>query len=93
MVRRFVYFWDPTPDGNIEHVADGDVTQDEFEEVLERGFEYRVVSRSNPRRLVVRGQTDVGRYLVVVFELDDLAEEGAWGITPVTAFPPERKEP
>jgi len=90
MARRFIYFWDPTPGGNVDHVTDSGVSQDEFEQVLEVGFRDRVRSRSSWNRWIVYDYTRALRKLVIVFELDDLSEEDAWGITPVTAYPPEK---
>jgi hypothetical protein len=74
---------------NVEHVAEGGVSQDEFEQVLERGFADRLMSRSGSGRWIARDYTDAGRYLVVVFELDRLQDEQPWGITPVTAYSPQ----
>ena len=92
MPRDFIYFWDPSPDANEEHVADGGVTAWEFEQALERGFERRELSRGAPEgieRWEAEGYTNNGRYLVVVFELDELDDPKAWGVTPVTAYDPE----
>ena len=89
MRRDFLYFWDPTPGRNADHVAEHDVTRDEFAQVLELGFHLREPSRSRPDRWEVEGFTDQARYLIVVFELDNLTELNAWGVTPVTAYEPE----
>lgn len=73
----------------MDHVAANGVSQDEYEEVVERGFLDRVRSRTAFRRWVVRDYTDDLRFLITVFELDDLTDEEAWGITPVTAYDPQ----
>jgi hypothetical protein len=72
------YFFIWTPE-IIEHLAEHDVTPDEFEEVV-RKPDYEDVSRSTGNPLAF-GTTSDGRYLCCVFKrLDDDA------IEPVTAY-------
>lgn len=60
--------WDDEPGGNVEHLADHDVTVDEVEAVLRSAFDARERSRGSPDRWVVSGFTPSARFLVVVFE-------------------------
>lgn len=55
--------WD---DANIEHIGRHRVSPDKAEQVLQNR---PVVRRSRSGRYVAIGQTDEGRYLVVVFEV------------------------
>ena len=70
--------WDPTPGGNVEHIEEHDLTTDDVEFVLEN-FESEGSSRSSSRPCVF-GYTGDGRYIVVVYEVDDDA------VIPVTAY-------
>lgn len=89
MPRSFIYFWIDGPGGNVEHVADHDVSQDEFEQAVARSFGDRSPSRTRRDRWAVTGYTDAARLLTIVFDLDALPELGAWGVMPVTAYDPE----
>lgn len=55
--------WD---DANTEHIARHNVDPDEAEQILQNR---PVIRRSRSGRYVAIGQTDEGRYLVVVFEV------------------------
>lgn len=79
-----VWDLDDDPDGNVQHCAEHDVTPDEVEEVLENATDADV-SRSSGR-LVVFGDTNAQRHLMVVLEfIDDDT------IYPVTAFEVPRR--
>jgi uncharacterized DUF497 family protein len=66
-------------DGNVQHLADHDVTTDEAEEVLANP-EHQMTSRSSGLP-VVFGTTSTGRFIAVVFqEIDDDTAR------PVTAY-------
>ncbi|HEY2250219.1 MAG TPA: hypothetical protein VGH74_04120 [Planctomycetaceae bacterium] len=71
--------WDPTPDGNVEHVEEHDLTTDEVDFVLEN-HERTGISRSSNRPCVF-GHTQDGRYIVVVYEEPDEST-----VIPVTAY-------
>lgn len=73
--------WDK---GNIDHIARHNVEPDEAEQVLSNR---PTVRRSRSGRYVAIGRTDVGRYLVVVFELE---KQGMARV--VTARPAESEE-
>lgn len=78
-------FWDHGEGGNVEHIAEHDATPGEVEQVIGGYFDDREPSHSTPEYWVVRGFTEGGRFLLVVFEyLDD---EDI--VIPVTAFEPE----
>jgi hypothetical protein len=61
-------------DGNVQHIAENDVTPDEVEEVLQTADD-APFSRSSGRPLVF-GYTDAGRLLAVIFEWVDEAPSG-----------------
>jgi hypothetical protein len=46
--------------------------------------------RAFPERWIVQGYTQAGRFLVVAFELEWLAEWNSWSVYPVNAFEPDR---
>lgn len=64
------FIWDYSPDGNIDHLAEHDVTRDEAEEILQNPSR-RERSRSNGKRWIAFGETRSGRELVVVYEVVD----------------------
>lgn len=72
--------WDLPDDqgGNVQHIAEHGVTQDEVEEVLRNRRSRQSVSRSSGNRITF-GYTSTGRHLAVVWEkvLDD----------PLTVYP------
>lgn len=78
--------WDleDDPDGNVAHIAEHGVTQDEVEEVLYTPTGYDLSNSSG--RPIAFGYTSTGKFLAVVFE-----EPEPGLIYPVTAF--ETEEP
>jgi len=70
---------DDDPHGNVQHIAEHDISKEEVEEVLERpdGIE-----RSRSSGLFIAfGETTTGRMIAVVYEeIDDSA------VYPVTAY-------
>jgi hypothetical protein len=72
--------WDlpDDPKGNIQHIAEHDVTQEEVEEVLHDRRSRHTVSRISGNRITF-GYTSTGRHLAVVWEkaLED----------PITVYP------
>lgn len=79
--------WDPDDDpcGNVQHIAEHGVTQDEVEDVFQNqtGTD---TSRSSGRP-VVFGNTCTGRHLIVVYEVID-----ANTIYPITAYDVPKRE-
>ena len=77
--RRTYWDLDDDPRGNVQHIAEHDVSKEEVEEVLDHpeGLER---SRSSGR-VIAFGETSTGRLLAVVYdEIDDDA------VYPVTAY-------
>ena len=74
-------YWDPDDDprGNVQHIAEQDVTKDEVEEVLEHP-EGTETSRSSGR-FTAFGETSTGRLIAVVY--DEVDEDAVY---PVTAY-------
>jgi hypothetical protein len=70
--------WDPLPGGNVEHIEAHDLTTDDVDFVLEN-YDAEGTSRSSGRPCVF-GHTPDGRYIIVIYELDDDA------LIPVTAY-------
>jgi uncharacterized DUF497 family protein len=83
-MRYLRVIWDLADDvdGNIQHIAENDVTPDEVGEIL-RIADDAQFSRSSGRPLVF-GYTEAGRLLAVIFEWVD--EDTVY---PVTAYEPE----
>ena len=71
--------WDPTPNGNVEHVEEHDLTTEEVEHVLEN-FVSSSFSKSSGSPCVF-GYTPDGRYIIVIYE--ELDEDT---VVPVTAY-------
>ena len=82
-----VIIWDLDDDleGNVQHIADHDLSKDEVEEVLANP-EHRATSRSSGLP-VVFGTTSTGRFIAVIFQ--EIDEETA---RPVTAYDIEEEE-
>ncbi len=75
----FDYLWLEGDGGNIEHVAEHGLTQEDFEFVMENFIAERT-SRSSGRPMRF-GFTPDGRYIAVVFEwMDEVT------VHPVTAY-------
>lgn len=73
--------WDleDDPEGNVQHVAEHGLSQDEVEEVLHRSTK-RLTSRSSGRPMVY-GYTSTGKLIAVVYE--EIEEDVLY---PVTAY-------
>lgn len=79
LYAAFNHHLEPTTGGNLEHIADHDMTPDDVEDVLYDPLGHDV-SRSTGR-LIVYGFTLTGRYIAVVYEQID--EQTVY---PITAF-------
>jgi hypothetical protein len=77
--------WDleDDPRGNLQHIADHDVTPEEVDEVV-NDRQSRTIYSASSGRPVTFGWTAAGRHLAVVWELVD---EDPMVIYPVTAYP------
>ena len=77
--RQVCWDLDDDPRGNVQHIAEHDISKEEVEEVLEHpgGIER---SRSSGL-LIACGETTTGRLIAGVYE--DISEESVY---PVTAF-------
>jgi hypothetical protein len=82
--------WDleDDPDGNVQHIAEHDVTVDEVEEALSDPASTTVADKKIGGRWVTTGTTADGRVLAVVWEA---ALEDPLTIYPVTAFDAPRR--
>lgn len=83
--------WDleDDPKGNVQHIAEHDVTPEEVEEVLNDRHSQTAYSLSSARPITF-GWTAAGRYLAVVWEL---VEGDPLVLYPITAYPaPEPRE-
>lgn len=78
-MARLIIIWNPEPGGNLEHIAEHDLTPEDIEDVLLAPLGH-AVSRSSGRPIVY-GFTMTGRYILVVY--DKIAEDT---IYPVTAY-------
>lgn len=70
--------WDPLPGGNVEHIEGHDLTTDDVEFVLQTSDS--AGTRRSSDRPCVFGYTADGRYIIVVYEVDDDV------LIPVTAY-------
>jgi hypothetical protein len=78
-VAWFDYLWLEGDEGNIEHIAEHDLTTDDIEYVIENYISERT-SRSSGRPMRF-GFTPDGRYIAVIFEWINDAT-----VYPVTAY-------
>jgi uncharacterized DUF497 family protein len=90
-VANVEFIWDleEDPDGNVEHIAEHDISIAEVEEVVCDGYESTVASRSSGRPTVF-GWTSTGKYLAVVFEIVDESRPQVYVVTAFEAPPPAR---
>lgn len=78
------FIWNEEPGGNIEHIAEHNLTPEDVEQVLFNPVD-RDVSRSSGLPIVFGFISD-GRYILVVYEqIDDVT------IYPVTAYDVDEK--
>jgi len=76
---RILWDLEDDPDGNVQHIAEHDVSREEVEDVVLHPHTLDR-SRSTGRQIAI-GETSMGRMLIVVFdELDDST------IYPITAY-------
>jgi uncharacterized DUF497 family protein len=80
----FSLIWDldDDPEGNVQHIAEHDLTKEEVEDVLLNLDNLETESDSSGRPIVL-GETETGRYIAVVYEV---ALEDPLMIRVVTAY-------
>ena len=86
---EIIWDLDDNPDGYVNHLAEHDISKDEFEEIF-RDPESEATSHSSGRPMAF-GWTSTGRYLAIVWE--EIAEDPRM-IQPFTAYetnPPARR--
>jgi hypothetical protein len=83
----FTIIWDldDDPEGNVQHIAEHDISVDEVEDVLRNPRNKTVRSRSSGR-WVTFGWTSTGISIAAVWEL---ANRDPKMVYPVTAYPVE----
>ena len=91
-MTRFLLVWDleDEPEGNVRHIAEHGITQEEVEEVLNDPGTSFGVSQSSGLPMAF-GWTLAGRHLTIVFER---VEADPPTVRPVTAYevpPPSRR--
>jgi hypothetical protein len=79
-----IVIWDlpDEPDGNVAHIAEHGITQDEVEEVVRNPDNPVEASRSSGRPITF-GATSTGKFIAVIWE--DV-EDDPWTIYSVTAY-------
>ena len=84
--------WDleDDPDGNVQHIAEHDLTLEEVSEVLIENIDRATVSRATDAPATF-GWTSTGRHIIVIFEHVD---DDPVTVRPVTAYdvPPPREK-
>ena len=83
-IEQIVWDLDDDPDGNVQHIAQHDLTVEEVEDVLYSAEE--VLASHSSGRPITFGETRTGRYFAVVF---DIVEEDPLAVYPVTAYETE----
>ena len=76
--------WDAAddPKGNIQHIADNGVTVEEVEEILFDPDSTASFSRASGRP-TLRGLTSTGRFILVIYEIED---RNPLTVRPITAY-------
>jgi Domain of unknown function (DUF4258) len=83
-----IVIWDDEPGGNVEHIAEHDITPGEVEDVLRNPDNETDVSHSSGYPITF-GWTETGRHIAVVWEEVD---DDPRTIYPITAYEvPERR--
>jgi hypothetical protein len=84
MRENWSVIWDlpDDPYGNVQHVAQNGLTEDEVEDVL-LNRSLRIGISASSGRPMRRGHTTTGRYIVVIWEQIDKDT-----VRPVTAYEP-----
>lgn len=80
--------WDPEddPDGNVCHIREGGVTEEEVDEIVSDPESWLTLERSRSSGYpILFGETGTGRRLAVVFQFID---EDPPLIYPITAYEP-----
>lgn len=80
---HFVWDLEDDPDGNVLHLAEHDVTRQEFEEVFLDQHHEATTSRSSGEAITF-GWTSTGKYLAIVFEE---IQDDPRTVRPITAYP------
>jgi uncharacterized DUF497 family protein len=83
-ITQIVWDLDEDPDGNVQHIAEHDLSLEEVEEVLYAADE--VIASQSSGRPIVFGETSTGKFIAVVFEI---VEENPLSVYPVTAYETE----
>ena len=86
-VAHLVWDLENDPDGNVQHIAQHGIDQQEVQQVIFSALSNTTASRSSGHRITF-GYTDEGRYLAVVWE--HVADDPLT-IYPITAY--EAPEP
>ena len=80
-IQRVLWDLEDDPDGNVQHIAEHDISSEEVEEVLFAAEE--VIASQSSGRPTTFGETSTGKYIAVVFEV---VEEDPLAVYPVTAY-------
>ena len=81
LIERIVWDLDDDPDGNVQHIAEHDLSMEEVEDVLYAAEE--VLASQSSGRPITFGETRTGRHIAVVF---DVIDEDPLAVYPVTAY-------
>lgn len=87
---RFIWDLEDDPAGNVRHIAEHGISQEEVEEVLTTNYGESTSSHSSGLPMTF-GWTATGQYIAVVY---DEADDDPLTLRPVTAYevrPPEGK--
>jgi len=84
---EFVWDLEEDPEGNVQHIAEHDVTVEEAEEVVRDRYDDAAASRSSGRPTVF-GWTSTGKHLAVIFEVVDEELPQVYVVTAFEAPPP-----
>jgi hypothetical protein len=87
----FTILWDleDDPDGNIQHIAEHDISVEEVEDVLRNRLNKTERSRSSGLPITF-GWTFTERYIAVVWELANRDPKMVYPVTAYDAEPPSR---
>ncbi len=81
LIEQIVWDLDDDPDGNVQHIAEHDLSVDEVEDVLYAADE--VLASHSSGGPITFGETRTGRHIAVVF---DIIDEDPLIVYPITAY-------
>jgi hypothetical protein len=82
-IDRIIWDLESEVGGNVQHIAEHDITPEEVDEVLYAADEEAIVPSFSSGSPIAFGHTSTGKYIAVVFVV---VEDFPFTVRPVTAY-------